>query len=330
MTLRTAFLGMIFFVALGSAYFKFKFEGPVQPREVITITTKVQIPVINEGMQDLSDAIKFTQTGAKEFFMTNPQYIADKNKMAELCAQEHSKGSVLGCYYKHNHQILILQINEDRLKSGIINTGAHETLHAIYDGLPQDEKAMLNAHLKIAWNQNRTYLDERLKSYKFSNTDHLLDEVHSILGTEVEVLSTPLETHYQKYFIDRNYIIQQSNHFRAQFSKRLEMIARYDAQILEHQKKIEQEKADNEKLQSEYLALIKKAELAKQKNDVATYSSYVPEVNHLSALIQSGQNQLNNLIQEYNQHINQRNAFAQESNDFASAIDTRAKESGSP
>lgn len=331
--MKLSFLCFILIVALGSAYFRFKHEGPIQSRQTFTQTTKNTqevIPVINAGMAELGSALRLTPGGEKTFFSTNPQYILDKKEMAQICTVGHSMGSVLGCYFKHQHQILILKIDEPRLQSGVLSTAAHETLHAIYEKIPPHEKAELNAHLKIAMAQNEDYLKERMKSYQITDNSVLLDEVHSILGTEVIKLSNYLENHYQKYFKDRAYIIKQAHLFKAQFDKRIHRISEYDGLIQANKEQIEDQKRSLDRLQNEYTLRMAEADSAKNNSDYETYNNLVPEINKLSNLLQESQKKANELIESYNALIRLRNNFVKDSNEFAATIDTRPKESGSP
>ncbi len=331
--MKLSFLCFILIIALGSAYFRLKHEGPIKARESFEHKTKNNIetvPVINAGMAELGEALRLTPNGEKTFFSTNPQYITNKNEMAQICTVGHSLGSVLGCYFKNQHQILILKINEPSLKSGVLSTAAHETLHAIYDKLPAHEKAELNAHLRIAMAQNEPYLKERMKSYQISHQDVMLDEVHSILGTEVTKLSNYLENHYQKYFKDRAYLIKQANIFKAQFDKRINRIHEYDGLIQANKEQIDEQKKILDNLQRQYTSRLEEADIAKNNSDYETYNSLVPEVNKFSNLLWENQKKANELIASYNDLIRLRNNYVRDSNEFAATIDTRPKESGSP
>lgn len=331
--MKLSFLGFILITALASAYFRYKHEGPILARQTFeqkTNDTVETLPIINAGMAELGSAMRLTPNGEKTFFSTNPQYIHNKNEMSQICTVGHSLGSVLGCYFKNQHQILILKIDEPRLQSGVLSTAAHETLHAIYEKLPPHEKAELDAHLRIAMAQNESFLNERMKSYQISDQKILLDEVHSILGTEVVKLSSYLENHYQKYFKDRNYLIQQANLFKAQFNKRLHRISEYDGLIQANKEQIDEQKKILDNLQRQYTSRIQEAETAKNNSDYETYNSIVPEVNKFSNLLQESQTKANELIENYNDLIRLRNNYVKESNEFAATIDTRPKESGSP
>lgn len=296
-------------------------QDPTPPQQALPITESKKI-TRHPGMLDLASALRLTSHGETAFFETEPLYIVDKKRLREICSTEAEGGALLGCYHTLDHRIYILQIADQRLLSGILNTAGHELLHAVYAKIPAQEKEILKANLQMAISHNKEYFESRIKAYSITNQETLLDEAHSMFGTEVDILPKALEDHYRKYFRDRQYIVSKSQGFKSQFTKRTDQIKKYDDLIATYKFRIEQSRKTASSISQEFQMLSQNAELAKSQNQFEQYNNLVPELNRLAESLQTQNTQINNLIIEYNELVQRRNDYTHESNEFAASIST--------
>lgn len=116
---------------------------------------------------------------------------------------------ILGCYT--SGKIHLFEVTDERLAGMTEVTAAHELLHAMYQRLNFVEKANLKTLLKSEYektSKSDPAIVERMKVYAELNEDDFMNELHSVLGTEVENLSPALEGHYRTVFTDRGSVFK--------------------------------------------------------------------------------------------------------------------------
>ena len=139
------------------------------------------------------------------FYIYHPE-LQEKVAFNSSC-RDNEQTIVLGCYVD-TRGIYLLNVTDSRLTGVEQVTAAHETLHAAYARLSQNEQKKVDA---MTMSYYATVTDQRLKDtielYKKQDTRIVPNELHSILGTEVRTLPGDLEQYYKRYFADRSKVV---------------------------------------------------------------------------------------------------------------------------
>ena len=198
-------------------------------------------------------------------------------------------------------------------------------LHAEYERLSDDQRESINQAL-VAFYESGA-VDERIKKtvdlYRQTEPNDVVNEMHSIFGTEVVTLPAELENYYQRYFSDRTKVIGFSARYEAEFTSRTDQIAAMDQQLAELKSQIESREGSLTSQLSELEAEDAKLDFYRNNGDFATYNSLVPDYNAKVKSYNAGVNQLKGDIEKYNQLVNDRNALAVELKGLEQSIDTR-------
>lgn len=159
----------------------------------------------------MSDAGKFY------FYASRPE-VDDRAAFNTQCSQLIEKTAVLGCYV--NRQIFVFNVTDTRLDGVREVTAAHEMLHAAYDRLSPSEQTHVDTLIEAqAKNITDEKLKERLALYDQTEPGERLNELHSILGTEIKTLSPELEKYYGQYFTDRAALVSLSDKYETVFQQ---------------------------------------------------------------------------------------------------------------
>ena len=167
--------------------------------------------------QQISDSAEFTWLGKLYFYASHP--VIDKTNRASAECDIEKSSAILGCYA--NGTIYVYDIDNTELKGVEDVTAAHETLHAAYTRLSDTDKQMVNGLLldELQTLQGDEIFMERMKAYDNLDAADRLNELHSVVGTEVLGLSLGLEEYYSRYFIDRDKIANMYQGYSSVFFK---------------------------------------------------------------------------------------------------------------
>lgn len=164
----------------------------------------------------LADRSSMSDHGRFYLYASQAQ-IDDRTAFNAHCASLVEKTTVLGCYAAN--RIYIYDVRDERLSGVKEVTAAHEMLHAAYQRLSQKEKQRINQLVEqAATGVNDEKLAARLALYDKTEPGERLNELHSILGTEMAQLPEPLEAHYRQYFVDRQKVVALSAAYEAVFT----------------------------------------------------------------------------------------------------------------
>ncbi|MGB3023257.1 MAG: hypothetical protein WBB39_00420 [Candidatus Saccharimonadales bacterium] len=165
----------------------------------------------------IANRASFNDTGRFLFYASRPQ-ISDRAEFNRQCRRLVEKTAILGCYV--NRQIFVFDITDQRLDGIKEVTAAHEMLHAAYDRLSTSEKTRVDALIsQQAERITDQKLRDRLALYDQTEPGERLNELHSILGSEIDNLSSELETYYKQYFTDRAALVALSNKYETVFNE---------------------------------------------------------------------------------------------------------------
>lgn len=222
----------------------------VNNRQYIQDWLTVQNFTPSSQMKDIVERTKLTDKG--EFYLyASRGELNEKSAFNTHCSRRIEKTAVLGCYA--NGRIYIYNIADERLDGVREVTTAHEMLHAAYDRLSQDEKNRVN---RLIESQTATINDDkladRLALYEQTEPGERLNELHSIIGTEITDISPELRSYYEQYFEDRNAIVALSNAYDSVFrnleSQQQELIAELETSAQSINQAMEQYKDDSTQL----------------------------------------------------------------------------------
>ncbi len=268
----------------------------------------------------LADKTTMTEYGRRLFYVNQP-VIANKTEFNQKCQLEAS--IVLGCYIP-NDGIYLYNINDPRLQGVVEVTAAHEMLHAAYDRLSNKERdhidqLTLQAYQQVANERVRS----NIASYQRQNPGIVPNELHSILPTEVEELPPDLEVYYQKYFSNRQAVVDLSRHYEAEFENRKDQVAAYDGQLASLKVEIDGSKTELSVQYKNLQAQKNRMDSLLTNGHVQAYNAAVPAFNEQVARYNNTVRQTDQLINRYNDIVQARNNIAIEVQDLAQAIDSR-------
>lgn len=150
-------------------------------------------------MTTITQRVSMTDSGQFVFYATRPE-IKNQASFNEACPRQEAGSPILGCYTTED-RIYIYNLTNQQLDGMKEVTAAHEMLHAVWHRTTGAEKEELTTALKDAYAKtNNADLTERMDYYKRTEPGEFVNELHSILGTEVATLGEPLESYYAQFF----------------------------------------------------------------------------------------------------------------------------------
>lgn len=151
------------------------------------------------------------------FYASTPT-VQERSEFNQFCRKIVEKSAVLGCYT--SGQIYIYNISDPRLDGIKDVTAAHEMLHAAYDRLSTSEKTQVDEMIERAASQiDSESLKRKLALYDTTEPTQRLNELHSMLGTEIKTLPSELETYYARYFTNRLTLVSLSERYEQVFGE---------------------------------------------------------------------------------------------------------------
>jgi len=271
----------------------------------------------------LADQIQLAPQARRMFYVNHPA-LQDRSAFNVSCSSHGEQTIVLGCYHPVNRGIFVFRVSDDRLQGVDQVTAAHEMLHAAYDRLSSHDRTHVDALLQNFYDTKLT--DPRIKSvidsYRQTEPNDVVNEMHSVFGTEVGTLTPELETYYHRYFIDRAKVVQYASDYQAEFTTRQNQVATYDDQLETMKNQIDMNNAQLKTQENQITAFRKQMDAQRSSGDIDIYNNNVPIYNHqidaYNALITSTRN----LISSYNQLVVTRNQLALQVTDLAHSIDS--------
>lgn len=263
---------------------------------------------------------------ARKIYYVNHPMITSGSNFIQACPNNGGeKTIVLGCYRGGQRGIVLLGVGDPLLNGVEQVTAAHEMLHAAYDRLSASERTKVDAMLQDYYQHklHDTRLLAIIDAYKLSEPNDVVNEMHSVFGTEISQLPKPLEQYYQRYFTNRSQVTGYAAQYQAEFTNRQTIVAQDDVQLASLKVEIDATIAD---LQSK-LAVInaRQADLSRlRSDDVYAYNAGVPAYNRLVDSYNNEARSLQASITRYNQLVASRNAVALEVDQLAKELSSSA------
>jgi hypothetical protein len=251
------------------------------------------------------------------FYVNHPQVESSVATFRAKCSIAEQT-IVLGCYRGGQQGIEIYDVKDPRLNGVEQVTAAHEMLHAAYDRLSTKERQSVDAMLQDFYNNQLT--DQRIKdtinAYKKTEPNDVVNEMHSVFGTEVPNLPAPLENYYKKYFTDRSSVTAYAASYEGEFTSRKSQIDTDDQKLAIMKSQIQ---AEEDSLQAQLASLNADRASVENTNSQAAVNAYNSRITAYNA----GVRKLQNDIAAYNALVAERNAIAAELESLQGSIDTR-------
>lgn len=167
-------------------------------------------------IESIAQRSEFTDSGKFMFYVTRPQ-VQSGDDFNTHCDRKEQGTAILGCYV--NDRIYLFDVTDERLDGIKEVTAVHEMLHAVYQRMSNDEKTRINKLIEVEYGAMRANPDfaERMAFYARTEPGERDNELHSIIGTELQAVSPELEKHYAKYISNRSKIVTLYNSYNALF-----------------------------------------------------------------------------------------------------------------
>lgn len=273
----------------------------------------------------LASADTMTDKAKHLFYLNHPRLIDDKNQFRQACPQ-NEQTIVLGCYHSVQDGIAVFDVSDPRLDGVEEVTAAHEMLHAAYDRLSSANKKHVDSLLLDYYKGlSDKRIQANINAYKKTEPNDVVNEMHSIFGTEIAQLPGPLEDYYRQYFTNRQAVAGFSNQYKSVFTQNRQQLQSLKQQIDALKSQLN---SDKQTIQNEQDALAAQRRhmnelLAAHKTDeynslVDPYNAKVVNLRTLVASYNATVAKVNDLVEQYNSL-----AYTQES--LYQAIDTRVQ-----
>lgn len=265
-----------------------------------------------------------TDYGRHIFYVNHPELISDVAEFRQNCSQSEQT-IVLGCYHSNQNGIDIYDVKDPRL-SGIHEvTAAHEMLHAAYDRLDSTEKEKINAKLQDYYNNHLTdeRIQETLQTYEGLDSEELVNEMHSIFGTEAADLPAELEQHYKQYFVSRSTVTSLAENYDNEFESRIKAWEDYEERRVQLKNEIEVDNKNLEQQRDRIVAERRRLDQLRIEGRIDEYNSLVSSFNTLVDEFNNSVRRLEKKIDTYNKLVKEQNSVAQELRSLNEAIDSR-------
>lgn len=277
-----------------------------------------------ETIAQLATDTAMTPYGKRLFYVNEPT-LDDKAALNTHCSGLATEAAVLGCYRGNRQGIHIYDITDERLHGIEQVTAAHEMLHQAYDRLSSDERSHIEALLEAYYRQGLTdqSVIDKMNIYTKTEPDHLIDEMHSIFGTEIAALPAELDAYYEQYFTDRQQVVAYRMQSQAAFTAYQQQITDYDTRLVSLKAQIKDNEAQLDDAQSDLKQQKAQLDSNLAKGNVAAYNAGVAPYNAAVGVYNKQLQIAKDLINEYNRLVEERNALAVQATELSEALDSR-------
>ncbi|HSX36145.1 MAG TPA: hypothetical protein VLH84_04400 [Patescibacteria group bacterium] len=260
---------------------------------------------------------------ARRLFLVNKPQIDTKQQFNQHCSNTSDAVVVLGCYAGNRQGIYIYNVTDPRLSGVREVTAAHEMLHQAYDRLSKKERTRIDALLQSYYNSSASAtIKEQYADYHKTEPGEELNELHSVLGTEVANLPPALEQYYKQYFTDRPRVAGYYQQYETEFTERQDQVDAYDAQLDALKLQIDAKRIDLAAREATISAGRQQLETELHNNQISAYNAAVPGFNAQITAYRDEVAVANQLIDQYNSILNQRNAIAVQEQQLQQALNS--------
>lgn len=259
---------------------------------------------------------------AEHLFYLNRPVVTNSSVFTANCPTGSEKTVVLGCYISGDRGIYIYAVSDSRLDGVEQVTAAHEMLHSAYRRLGNGERKHVDAMLLDYYNHGLT--DQRIKdtiaAYEKSEPDGVVNEMHSVFGTEVADLPSGLQTYYRRYFTDRAKVTAYIARYQNEFTSRQRQVEAYDVELKSLKAQTDTVEASLREQKASLDAQSQRLQAYRDSGQIAAYNATVPAYNQAVDNYNASLVDAKKLINQYNDIVNMRNAIALEEQQLAGEL----------
>jgi len=260
---------------------------------------------------------------AKRLFFANRPVVEGKQTFNSHCTDPSEQVAVLGCFTGNRMGIYLYDVTDERLHGIEQVTAAHEMLHQAFQRLSDSERTRISGLLQEYHDLKASQaLKDKIAGYQDSEPSELLNEMHSIFGTEASDLPPELETYYAHYFADRQKVLGFHTQYQSEFDKRRAQIADYDSQLASLKNQIEAQKANIKTQEATLTQRRNQLDAYLAANRIDAYNAAVPPFNALVIAYRNDLKRINGLVDQFNSLLAMRNALAVQERQLEAAIDS--------
>lgn len=272
-------------------------------------------------------AVDDTMTpAALHLFYVNRPRILSGSAFSNVCPKGGEQTVVLGCYVGDDRGIYLYQVTDGRLQGVEQVTAAHEMLHAAYRRLSNTERTQIDSWLEDYYAHGLT--DERIKNtldaYRKTEPNDVVNEMHSIFGTEVADLPPQLENYYKRYFTNRTVVADYTARYQGEFTSRQSQVGAYDAQLTAIKQQITANQATLERQKTNLNTQREQLQAKQDGGDIAGYNAGVSSYNAAVAAYNQLLAATKDLVAQYNDIVVKRNAVVVEERQLTQALSADA------
>ncbi|HET8671351.1 MAG TPA: hypothetical protein VFM05_12215 [Candidatus Saccharimonadales bacterium] len=265
---------------------------------------------------------QLTAEGQRLFYINHPS-LEGKDAFNKHCSDYGEETAVLGCYHGNRRGIYLYAVTDPRLEGVRQVTAAHEMLHQAYDRLDGEEKKRIGRLLQRFYEAQLSDQTVRAKLENYNESDaDLVNEMHSIFGTEVRALSPELEVYYKRYFKDRLKVVGYGEAYQGEFTRRKELVKQYNAQLEELKGQFLTNKAALNGKLDQLKSMEKEIDQALATGDRPLYEAAVDSYNELVDAYNSQLSTTRRIIDTYNRTLEARKEVTLQEHELYQALDS--------
>jgi len=260
------------------------------------------------------------------FYVNHPDIESNPAQFQQDC-NESEKTIILGCYHSDQNGIFVYDVTDPRLSGVEQVTAAHEMLHAAYDRLSSKDRDRVDGLLEDFYKNQLT--DQRIidtiNSYKQTEPNDVVNEMHSVFGTEVANLPVPLESYYKQYFTNRQAVTHFADSYENEFTTRESQIKSLKSQLDQLKTSIQSQEADLDGQLRQINTDRAKLDSLRSSGQITEYNASVSGFNQEVNSYNNSVETLHGTVSQYNQLVSQYNSVAKELANLAKSIDSRVQ-----
>lgn len=161
-----------------------------------------------------------------------------------------------------------------------------------------------------------------MAAYKKTEPNDVVNEMHSVFGSEVANLPRDLETYYQRYFTTRSKVTNYAAGYEAVFTSRLNQVKIYEAQLSTLKAVVDAEKASLATRSAQLQADRATLDGLRSSGRTNEYNSRVAAFNQEVESYNTAVAQLKSHIRTYNYTVDLHNRLAEEIRSLYSSLET--------
>ena len=262
---------------------------------------------------------------ARRVFYVNAPKLEPKSTFNNFCSNNSEQTVVLGCYVGDQNGIYLLTVSDPRLQGIEQVTAAHEMLHAEYDRLSSVQRTQVDGWLMDYYNHGLQdpVVKAQIASYQKTEPHDVVNEMHSVFGTEIANLPTNLENYYKRYFTSRATVTNFATQYEAEFSSRQNQISADDAQLATLKAEINDDESDAKTRQTQLNNQQAQLDSEQNSGNTTAYNNGVASYNVGVAAYNNEVDTIHGLVNQYNALVDARNQIALEEQQLSSDITSK-------